>query len=429
MTIGDVKLKDEDDDDPSPLFQVLPSSFSTSHKVQDSNMEGNEESIHQPVNDSSSSSTQDASSQLKIYNAITKDHPIDQIIGDINKGVQTRSRLASFCEHYSFVSCGEPTRIEETLDNPDWVNAMYEELNNFACNEVWELVKRPSDHIVIGTKWVFWNKQDENGVIVRNKERLVTQGYTQVEGLDFDETFAPIARLEAIRILLAYATSHNVKLYQIDVKSVFLNDKINKLVYVEQPLSFEDSKKTNHVYKLSKALYSLKQAPRAWYERLQNFLVSKGFKIGKMNTTLFTKKIDDDLFICQIYVDDIIFGSTNQDFCEEFGDMMSREFEISMIGELSLFLGLQMKQTKDRTIIYQSKYANDLLKRFGMDNSKPIKTPMATNIHLDLDEGGNSIDLNLYRSMIDNLFYLTASRPDIMFSVCMCAKFHTSPKE
>jgi hypothetical protein len=264
---------------------------------------------------------------------------------------------------------------------------------------------------------------------VRNKERLVTQGYTQVEGLDFDETFAPIARLEAIRILLAYATSHNVKLYQIDMKSVFLNGKINKLVYVEQPLSFEDSKKTNHVYKLSKALYSLKQAPRAWYERLQNFLVSKGFKIGKVDTTLFTKKIDDDLFICQIYVDDIIFGSTNQDFCEEFGDMMSREFKISMIGELSFFLGLQMKQTKDRTIIYQSKYANDLLKRFGMDNSKPIKTPMATNIHLDLDEGGNSIDLKLYRSMIDNLLYLTTSRPDIMFSVCMCAKFHTSPKE
>jgi hypothetical protein len=264
---------------------------------------------------------------------------------------------------------------------------------------------------------------------VRNKERLVTQGYTQVEGLDFDETFALIARLEAIRILLAYATSHNVKLYQIDMKSVLLNGKINKLVYVEQPLSFEDSKKTNHVYKLSKALYSLKQAPRAWYERLQNFLVSKGFKIAKVDTTLFTKKIDDDLFICQIYVDDIIFGSTNQDFCEEFGDMMSREFKISMIGELSFFLGLQMKQTKDRTIIYQSKYANDLLKRFGMDNSKPIKTPMATNIHLDLDEGGNSIDLKLYRSMIDNLLYLTASRPDIMFSVCMCARFHTSPKE
>jgi hypothetical protein len=133
-------------------------------------------------------------------------------------------------------------------------------------------------------------------------------------------------------------------------------------------------------------LYRLKQAPRAWYERLQDFLVSKGFKIGKVDTTLFTKKIDNDQFICQIYVDDIIFGSTNQEFCEEFGNMMSREFKMSMIGELSFFLGLQVKQTKDETFIFQSKYVNDLLKRFDMDNSKSIKTPMATKTHLNLDE-------------------------------------------
>jgi hypothetical protein len=129
------------------------------------------------------------------------------------------------------------------LDDPDWVNAMHKELNNFARNEVWELVKRPSDHNVIGTKWVFQNKQDENGVLVRNKARLVTQGYSQVEGLDVDETFAPIVRLEAIWILLAYATFHNIKLYRMDVKSAFLNHKINELVYVEQPFGFEESKR------------------------------------------------------------------------------------------------------------------------------------------------------------------------------------------
>jgi hypothetical protein len=133
----------------------LPSSSSTSHKNQDSNVEGNEESIHPLVNNSSSSPTQDASSQLKVHNAIAKDHPIDQNVGDINKGVQTRSYLASFCEHYSFISCGEPTRIEEALEDPNWVNARNEELNNFAHNKVWELVKRPSNHNVIGLKWVF----------------------------------------------------------------------------------------------------------------------------------------------------------------------------------------------------------------------------------------------------------------------------------
>jgi hypothetical protein len=194
-------------------------------------------------------------------------------------------------------------------------------------------------------------------------------------------------------------------------------------VYVEQSLSFEDSKKPNHVHKLSNVLYGLKQAPHAWYARLQNFLVLKGFKIGKVDTTLFTKKIEDDLFICQIYVDDTIFGSINQDFCEEFGDMMSREFKMFMIGELSFFLGLQVNQTKDGAFICQSKYVNDLLKRFDMYNLKPIKTPMSTNAHLNLDEGGNSVDLKLYKSMIGSLLYLTASRSDIMFSVCMCARF------
>jgi hypothetical protein len=148
-----------------------------------------------------------------------------------------------------------------------------------------------------------------------------------------------------------------------------------------------------------------------------------------LDTNLFTKKIEDDIFICQIYIDDIIFGSTNQEFCEECGDMMSREFEMYMIGELNFFLGFQVKQTKDVTFICKRKYMNDLLKRFGMDNSMPIKTPMSTNAHLDLDEGCNSVDLKLYRSMIGSLLYLTASRPDIMFSVCMCAKFQASPKE
>jgi hypothetical protein len=145
---------------------------------------------------------------------------------------------------------------------------------------------------------------------------LVAQGYTQAEGLDFRETYAPVARLEAFRILLAYACAHNIKLYQIDIKSAFLNGYINEEVYVEQPSGFEDDKKSNHVYKLKKALYGLKQAPKAWYERLRDFLLSKGFKVGKVDTTLFTKKIDQDLFVLQIYVDDIIFGSTKQDYCK-----------------------------------------------------------------------------------------------------------------
>ncbi|WVZ91152.1 hypothetical protein U9M48_037357 [Paspalum notatum var. saurae] len=230
----------------------------------------------------------------------------------------------------------ESTTIDQALSDLDWVNVMHEELNNFTRNEVWTLEAKPKGARVIGTKWVFRNKQDDEGNIVRNKARLVAKGYSQVEGIDF---VAPVARLEAIRFLLAYAIHHDMKLYQMDVKSAFFNGYINELVYVEQPPGFEDPNNPNHVYRLSKALYGLKQAPRAWYERLWDFLIEKGFKIGRVDTTLFTKKTDDDLFVCQVYVDDIIFSSTNEEDCKEFGKMMAKEFEMSMIGELTFFLG------------------------------------------------------------------------------------------
>jgi hypothetical protein len=167
-------------------------------------------------------------------------------------------------------------------------------------------------------------------VVTRNKARLVAKVYSQVEGLDFDETYAPIARLASIRILLAYATYHVLKLYQMDVKSVFLNGPIKEEVYVEQSLGFEDSEYPNYVYKLPKALYGLKQATRAWYECLRDFLITNGFKVGKVDPTLFTKTVAKDLFICQIYVDDIIFGSNNKLTCEKFSRIMIQKFEMSI---------------------------------------------------------------------------------------------------
>ena len=257
MDVGDIRPSQVDDDGDIHMIN------------QEVQIDTNQASTSGSHDDDQNQNQASGSNQLPILQptSIARDHPLDQVIGGIQSGVQTRSRLASFCEHYSFVSFEEPKKIEDALKDSDWVNAMHEELNNFTRNQVWELVERPKNYNVIGTKWVFRNKQDQDGVVVRNKARLVAQGYTQVEGLDFGETYAPVARLEAIRILLAYACAHNIKLYQMDVKSAFLNGYINELVYVEQPPGFEDDKKTNHVYKLKKALYGLKQAPRAWYER------------------------------------------------------------------------------------------------------------------------------------------------------------------
>jgi hypothetical protein len=169
------------------------------------------------------------------------------------------------------------------------VVAMQEELNNFKRNEVWSLVERPRQNVV-GTKWVLCNIQDEHRVVTRNKARLVAKGYSQVKGLDFDETFAPVVRLESIRMLLAYVTHHNFKLYQMDVKSAFLNGPIKEEVYVEQPPSFESEDYPNHVYELHNMLYGLKQAPRARYECLRDILIENGFRIGNVDSTLFTRK-------------------------------------------------------------------------------------------------------------------------------------------
>ena len=272
---------------------------------------------------------------------------------------------------------------------------MQEELSQFERNEVWTLVSRPKDINVIGTKWIFNNKTDEHGNITINKARLVAQGYTQVEGVDFDETFAPMARLKSIRLLLAIACNMGFKLHQMDVKSAFLNGILNEEVYVEQPKGFEDPYYPHHVFKLKKALYGLKQAPRAWYERLTQFLLDKGYQRGGVDKTLFIKRMKADIVIAQIYVDDIVFGSTSKRMTDEFVECMKNEFEMSMVGELNYFLGLQVKQCKEGIFISQSKYARNLVKRFGLDSAQKVRIPMSPNDKLTRDDTGSDVDASL----------------------------------
>ncbi|GKB16370.1 retrovirus-related pol polyprotein from transposon TNT 1-94 [Tanacetum coccineum] len=230
--------------------------------------------------------------------------------------------------------------------------------------------------------------------------RLVAQGYNQQEGINYDETYAPVARLESIRILLAYACTLDFKLFQMDVKSAFLNGFINEGVYVAQPLRFIVFGKPDHVYKLKKALYGLKQAPKAWYDRLKGFLIKHEYKIGMVDNTLFTKMRSSNLIIVQIYVDDIIFGSTCQDMCDEFVKIMHDEFEMSMMGELNFFLGLQIKQMEDGIFFNQSNYIKEMLKKFGLEDSKPMKTPMSSDTKLTKDKERESVDSTKYRGMI-----------------------------
>ncbi|GKA24961.1 retrovirus-related pol polyprotein from transposon TNT 1-94 [Tanacetum coccineum] len=322
----------------------------------------------------------------------------------------------------------EPKNINEALKDESWVVAMQEELNQFVANNVWKLVPNPKNMTIIGTKWVYKNKLDENGVVSRNKARLVAQGYSQQEGIDYDETYTPVARLESIRILLAYACALDFKLFQMDVKSAFLNGFINEEVYVAQPLGFIDFAKPNHVYRLKKALYELKQAPKAWYNRLKAFLIKHDYTMGMVDNTLFTKKKTFEIIIIQIYIDDIIFGLTCQELCDDFAKIMHDEFEMSMMGELNFFLGLQIKQLEYCIFFNQSKYIKEMLKKFGLEDFKPMKTPMSTEMKLTKDKEGKSVDNTKFRGMIGSLLYLTASRPGIMFSVYLYARFQEDPK-
>ncbi|GJW94584.1 putative ribonuclease H-like domain-containing protein, partial [Tanacetum coccineum] len=267
--------------------------------------------------------------------------------------------------------------------------------------KVWILVDLPYGKKAIGTKWVFRNKRYERGIVVKNKARLVSQGCRQEEGIDYDE---------------------------MDVKSAFLYGTIEEEVYVHQPPGFVDLAYPHKVYKVVKALYGLHQAPRAWYETLSSFLLENGFRRGTIDKTLFIKKNKSDIMLVKVYVDEIIFGSTKQSMCTEFDDCMHKRFQISSMGELTFFLGLQVKQQPDRIFISQDKYVVDVLKKFEFLSIRTATTPVESNKPLVKDEDGINIDVHVYRSMIGSLMYLTASRPDIMFVVCACARHQVHPK-
>ncbi|GJW55954.1 putative ribonuclease H-like domain-containing protein [Tanacetum coccineum] len=339
--------------------------------------------------------------------------------------VQTRSRVKQTSGAHALE---EPKKISEALKDDSWVEAMQEELLQFRLQQVWILVDLPHGAKVIGTKWVYRNKRDERGVVVRNKARLVAQGHRQEEGIDYDEVFAPVARIEAIRLFLAFASFMGFIVYQMDVKSAFLYGTIDEEVYVSQPPGFVDPDHPKKVYKVVKALYGLHQAPRAWYATLSTFLEEHGYRRGTIDKTLFIKKDKKDIMLVQVYVDDIIFGSTRKSWCDEFEALMKGRFQMSSMGELIFFLGLQVKQKTDGIFISQDKYVADMLKKFDLASVKTAITPMETKMALTKDEEADDVDVHLYRSMIGSLMYLAASRPDIMFAVCVCSRFQVTPK-
>ncbi|GJV03261.1 putative ribonuclease H-like domain-containing protein [Tanacetum coccineum] len=347
-------------------------------------------------------------------------HPQSLIIGDPTSAVQTRSKVNK-------TTTFEPRSVAQALKDPSWVDAMQEEMQQFKFQNVWVLVDLPKGKYAIGTKWILKNKRDARGIVVRNKARLVAQGHRQEEGIDYDEVFAPVARIEAIRLFLAFASYMGFMVYQMDVKSAFLYGRIDEEVYVTQPKGFVDPQHPKKVYKVVKALYGLHQAPRAWYATLSTFLLKHGYRRGTIDKTLFLKKHKRDIILVQVYVDDIIFGSTKKAWCDEFEALMKGEFEMSAMGELTFFLGLQVQQRPDGIFISQDKYVQEILKKFDLECVRTATTPYEAPKPKSKNEPDSPVNVHLYRSMIGSLMYLTASRPDIMFAVSACSRNQVTP--
>nr|GEY73268.1 hypothetical protein [Tanacetum cinerariifolium] len=297
------------------------------------------------------------------------------------------------CSFACFLSQLEPKKVLQALKDPSWIEAIQEELLQFKLQDAEKAtlfnlsyINLPQGKRVIGSKWVFRNKMDERGIVIRNKARLVAQGHIQEEGIDYDEVFAPVARIEAMRLFLAYASFKDFIVYQMDVKSAFLHGKIEEEVYVCQPSRFKDPGFPDKVYTVEKALYGLHQAPRVWYETMSTYLLDNRFKRGQIDKTLFIKRNKGNIILVQVYVDDIIFGSTKKEMCDAFEILMHEKLQMS-----------------------------------SMDVKK-ASTPMETSKPLLKDEDGEKVDVHMYRSMIGSLMYLTSSRPDIMFTYALTVR-------
>nr|KAJ0190081.1 hypothetical protein LSAT_V11C800430260 [Lactuca sativa] len=420
---------EEKSDSSDPIIPVpCPLSQDTTATSADNSLDADEtlEAEDSPETDNVSVSISPKSTSVIEH----RDHLVNRIIGNVHDGVRTRSSiLNNFCMYVNFVSMILPDKVHTALQDADWIKAMQEELNQFKRHNVWTLVLRPSGKSITGTHWVYRNKVDKDGIISRNKARLVAQGFTQIESIDYGETFAPVARIEAIRLFLAYASYMNFIVYQMDVKTTFLNGVLEEEVFLNQPPGFVDKDHPDYVYRLDKAVYGLKQAPRAWYETLTSYLLENRYRRGAIDNTLFIKNKGSDMVLVQIYVDDIIFGSPNETLSKEFAEIMSQRFEMSMMGKMTFFLGLEVQQQKTGISICQSKYISDLLVKYSLSDCKPASTPVSKTDMLHADPTGTNVNHSLYRGMIGSLLYLTASRPDIMFGTILCARFQANPKE
>ncbi|CAJ2646460.1 unnamed protein product [Trifolium pratense] len=331
--------------------------------------------------------------------------------------------------HFALLAGAEPVNHIEALNNMKWKQAMEEELCAIEKNHTWEIVKLPSDKKAIVVKWVFKLKLNPDGSIAKHKARLVARGFLQREGLDYSEVYSPVARIDTVRLVVAIENARDWPMYHLDVKSAFLNGPLEEVVFVTQPPGFVIKGKENMVYRLKKALYGLKQAPRAWNKRIDGFLVKQGFSKCKSEYGVYVQKSTSSIILICLYVDDLLVTGSDIAKIEKFKTVMMTEFELTDLGEISYFLGIEFLKTSKGLMLHQRKYAGEILKRFNMSDCTYAITPMETNLKLEMNESEDAVDPTMFKQIVGSLRYLCNSRPDICFEVGLISRFMEDPRQ
>lgn len=328
-----------------------------------------------------------------------------------------------------YVEKNDPERFEEAVEQEKWRTAMEAEIKSIEENDTWELVDLPAGAKTVGVKWVYKTKLNEKGEVDKFKARLVAKGFHQTHGIDFYEVFAPVARWDTIRLILALAAQKGWCVFQLDVKSAFLHGELKEDVYVEQPKGFEINGEREKVYKLKKALYGLRQAPRAWYSRIEQFFQREGFQRCYCEYTLFVKAEGENVLIISLYVDDLIYTSNSKELLESFKVTMKKEFSMTDLGRMKYFLGVEVMQDEQGIFICQRKYARDMLKKFGMESSNGVRNPMVPGNKLTKDGDGALVNPTAFKQLVGSLRYLTATRPDLIYSINLVSRYMERPTD
>ncbi|KAK9144280.1 hypothetical protein Sjap_004183 [Stephania japonica] len=393
----------------SPSQSSLPSS-SSSPSLPVSPISLNEV----PTSESGSNSTSNACIPMNTHSMITR----------AKDGI---SKKKVFIAHTSDITNDIPTKAEIALKDPKWKEAMDKEYHALMQNTTWSLVPASSSQNVVDNKWIFSIKRNSDGSINRYKARLVAKGFRQVPGIDFGETYSPVVKAATIRVILSLAVQLGWSLRQLDINNAFLNGTLSEEVFTNQPLGFVDSQFPSHVCKLHKALYGLRQAPRAWFDKLKSTLVSWGFRNSKADNSLFVFRSESTVLYILVYVDDIIVTGSQISSIQSFINKLHTSFALKDIGELNYFLGMETRRDKSGLYLTQTAYINQLLKQGGMLNAKPIDTPCSLSKPLYADGSPSFNDATLYRSLLGGLQYLVHTRPDISFIVNRLSQFQQTP--